>query len=87
MTYRGRVKNGVVVPEAGVNLPEGAEVSIDVAPEVSAARPAAAGEGEAAPAKSTLYDRYKSIIGSVKDLPPDFAANHDHYIHGQPKRE
>lgn len=31
MTCRGRVQNGVVVPEAGAVLPEGAEVRIDVA--------------------------------------------------------
>jgi hypothetical protein len=24
--------------------------------------------------------------GIVKDMPPDFAAEHDHYIHGTPKR-
>jgi hypothetical protein len=26
------------------------------------------------------------IAGTVKNLPPDFAAQHDHYVHGTPKR-
>ena len=34
----------------------------------------------------TLYERLKDIIGSAKGLPPDLARNHDHYLHGQPKR-
>ncbi len=28
----------------------------------------------------------EKYIGCIKDLPEDFAAEHDHYIHGTPKR-
>jgi hypothetical protein len=28
-----------------------------------------------------------ALAGSVKGLPEDFAANHDHYLHGLPRRE
>ncbi len=34
----------------------------------------------------TLYDALKDIIGKAEGLPADFAAEHDHYIHGTPKR-
>lgn len=34
----------------------------------------------------TLYDVLKDCIGQAKNLPEDFAAEHDHYIHGTPKR-
>jgi len=34
----------------------------------------------------TLNERFKNIIGRAPDLPPDMAENHDHYIHGTPKR-
>jgi hypothetical protein len=34
----------------------------------------------------TLADRLRGVIGAAKDLPPDLAENHDHYIHGAPKR-
>lgn len=36
--------------------------------------------------EETLAKRLKSVIGSVQGLPPDFADNHDHYIHGTPKK-
>jgi len=27
-----------------------------------------------------------ALSGTIKDWPSDFAANHDHYLHGLPKR-
>jgi hypothetical protein len=26
------------------------------------------------------------VAGTVQDLPPDYAQNHDHYLHGLPRR-
>jgi hypothetical protein len=72
MTYRGRVKNGVIVLQPPAALPEGAEV------DVSPAQPA----GNIPP----LNERLKDVIGIVEGLPADMAENHDHYIHGAPKR-
>jgi hypothetical protein len=37
MTYRGTVKNGIVVLEAGVELPEGQPVEVVTLPETAAA--------------------------------------------------
>ena len=71
MTYRGHVKDRVVVLEPGVELPEGIEVSVEpVAP----------------PARKTLAEQLGDLIGSVPDLPADMAEQHDHYLHGAPKR-
>ncbi len=70
MTYRGRIKNGVVVFEETVPLPEGTEVRV---------------EAVQAPGGKTLADRFRDVIGSISDLPPDMARNHDHYIHGTEK--
>lgn len=36
--------------------------------------------------EETLAKRLKNVIGSVEGLPPDFAENHDRYIHGTPKK-
>jgi hypothetical protein len=36
--------------------------------------------------RKTLAERLKNVIGSVKNMPSDLAANHDHYLHGTPKR-
>lgn len=35
----------------------------------------------------TLYERIKPAIGIISGLPSDFASQHDHYIHGTPKRK
>jgi hypothetical protein len=34
----------------------------------------------------TLAERLKGLIGTVHAMPPDWAENHDHYIHGVPKK-
>ena len=31
-------------------------------------------------------DALLEVAGSVENLPPDYAQNHDHYLHGLPKR-
>lgn len=28
----------------------------------------------------------QEVAGTAKGLPPDFARNHDHYLHGTPRR-
>jgi hypothetical protein len=33
-----------------------------------------------------LAKRLKDVIGCVEGMPPDFAQQHDHYIHGTPKK-
>ena len=71
MTYRGKVKDGVVVLEPGARLDEGTDVVVE--------------QVESAPARS-LADRLKPVIGIAKGLPRDLAENHDHYLHGRPKK-
>jgi hypothetical protein len=34
----------------------------------------------------SIWEALRSISGKAKGLPPDMAANHDHYLHGLPKR-
>ncbi len=71
MVYRGRVKNGKIMLDEPVRLPEGAEASVEVRD-----------NGQAEP---TLWDKLRGIAGTVEG-PEDWARNHDHYIHGAPKR-
>ena len=70
MSFQGHIVNGVVVFDGPMSLPEGTEVRV---------------EPVAAPARKTLAERYKNIIGAV-ELPEDMAENHDHYVHGTPKK-
>lgn len=72
MTYRGHVKNGAIVLDDPVQLPEGIEV--DVALRESSMQP------------GTLLERFSDLVGSCPNLPPDLAENHDHYLHGQEKK-
>jgi hypothetical protein len=50
---------------------------------------------EAKPAEGTevkvkaarpLAERLKDLIGIIDDMPADWAEQHDHYIHGTPKK-
>ena len=78
MVLRGHVESGQIVLDDEASLPDGTEVRIEVL---------AQSESSTASKPQTLYDRLKAVAGIAKGLPTDFAANHDHYIHGTPKRE
>jgi len=71
MIYRGHVQKGVVVLDRGVELPDGTEVTV---------------EAVRVPQGKTLAEQFADVIGSVPDLPADMAQQHDHYLHGAPKR-
>jgi len=76
MTYRGTVKNGVVVLEPGVTLPEGTAVNVE--PErVSVPEPAVV-----RPEDDPLFDMSKYAVDTGI---PDLAVNLDHYLYGHPK--
>jgi hypothetical protein len=74
MTWKGRVSGGVVVVEKGAPLPEGATVQIRL-------------ERRSARALRSLRATLLRHAGKGRRLPPDLAAQHDHYIHGVAKRK
>ncbi len=76
MTLQGTVRNGVIVLDPPRQLAEGTSVEV-VVQESSA---------EAGEAKPTLAERLLKHAGTVTGLPADMAEQHDHYIHGTPKR-
>ena len=78
MTYKGHIRNGVVVLDDPVALPEGATLTIALATDNEVVC-----DDETTP---TLYEQFESVIGIAKGLPSDLARNHDHYLHGQPKK-
>lgn len=71
MTLDGTVRDGIIVLENGVQIPDGTRVQVVLADEAAE--------------QPTLLSLLK-LAGAVKGLPADFAAQHDHYIHGTPKR-
>jgi hypothetical protein len=72
MTLRGTIHNGIVLLEEPSALPEGTAVEV---------RPTSI--PESGPAWDEVL---KDFIGSAPELPTDMARNHDHYLHGAPKR-
>lgn len=74
MTYRGTIKNGVVQLEPGANLPDGTPVEVRPLQELPATNN-----------NDKPLLRYAQLARHTS-LPSDLAAQHDHYIHGTPKR-
>ena len=70
MSYKGIVKNGQITLPSEATLPEGAEVTVDVL--------------ESKPIASFAAELLK--LSRPRDWPTDMALNHDHYLHGTPKK-
>jgi len=60
-----------------VHVPDGTRVEVTLPGEETASATGKAAE---------VTDALLAISARVKGLPPDLAAQHDHYLHGQPKR-
>jgi hypothetical protein len=77
MTYHGHVKNGMVVLDDPVTLPEGVEVRVEVlAPQ--------AVDKSTPPERPTLGQVMLKYAGKAVGLPPDAAQHHNHYLYGTP---
>jgi hypothetical protein len=118
MVFHGIVERGAIKLPPGVELPEGAEVRIDILsrhvgdnglpdlptrdegqldiaqePLVPSEAPAMERAGQQPEPEDEPEDGYAlnrellKFAGIIKDLPPDFSINHDHYLYGVPKRE
>lgn len=72
MSYTGTVEDGVVKlpPEAG--WADGTKVRVEPV--------------EFQPERGRLVEKLRDIARSLPELPEDWASQHDHYIHGTPKR-
>ncbi len=70
MSITATFEAGKIVLPPGVTWPEGTVLRIDTAAEEI----------------PTLRETLKEFEGMASDLPPDMAKNHDHYIHGRPKK-
>ena len=70
MSYKGQVENGQIKLPSDAVLPEGAVVSVEVMVEP--------------PIADFAVEQLK--LSRDRDWPTDMSLNHDHYIHGTPKR-
>ena len=71
MVLKGTIKNGVVVLDGGPVLPDGTPVQVAV---------------NTATPQDALGKRLMRFAGTVTNLPSDMAEQHDHYLHGQPRK-
>ena len=72
MECMGKGKGGMVVLEQKVRIAEGSVVRVETVEDQDLL---------------TLADLFKDVAGKAVDLPPDLAENHDHYLHGLPKKQ
>ncbi len=73
MSFEGTIVNGNIVLDEPTSLPEGTRVDVLVKAPPEEPKP-------------TLLSLLK-LAGRIKDMPADFAVEHDHYIHGTPRRK
>ena len=71
MLLEGTIKNGPIVLDQPPSLPDGERVEVELK--------------AIAQSQPTFIDLLE-FAGCMPDMPADFAAQHDHYIHGTPKR-
>ena len=71
MLLEGTIKNGTIVLDQPPSLPDGERVEVELK--------------AIAQAQPTFIDLLE-FADCMPDMPADFAAQHDHYIHGTPKR-
>lgn len=72
MSYPGIIINGLVVLDGDTKIPEGTRVTVTIGTEQD--------PGE------TLQEVLMKYAGCMSGLPIDMAEQHDHYLHGIPKR-
>jgi hypothetical protein len=82
MELEGTVHGGVIVPDGTCSLPEGSRVRIRVVQQN--------GQTENQKEGPTIVQKLRKLAEKYErlpcDLPDDYAINHDHYLHGLPKR-
>ena len=72
MLLEGTMQNGTIVLDQPSSIPNGERVEVEVRPVAKAASPLGA-----------MLLRH---AGKAVGLPADMADQHDHYLHGTPKR-
>lgn len=74
---------GTVTADGTIALPPGVELAPGTSVRVELPDKPDSGSG----ARGPIGRRLLRVSGIVKDAPADWAANHDHYLHGGPRRD
>ena len=81
MVVYGTLKDGVVVLDQKVDLPEGVRVRVDIEAPADDQRAVQADQ------QPTVWQELAKLSGIIDTGRRDGSVNHDHYIYGTPKRE
>ena len=76
MTLLGHIRNGRIELDQPLSLPEGTKVQIEILD----------GTDRQEITGQTLGERLLKYAGRITDAPSDLADQHDHYLHGTPKK-
>ncbi len=79
MSYTGTIQNGVVVLPPEAQLPEGSQVRVEPLKRLGR-------KPRTHRASSSLGKMLLQFAGKAQGLPADMARNHDHYLHGLPRK-
>ena len=71
MTYKAHVENGAIILDEPVSLDDGTVLAVEVISE----SPSKAGS-----LLESRRERYRPFLGALKDMPADWAENHDKYL-------
>jgi len=86
--YLGTVQGGVVVFNGPVDLPEGSQVTVVPTKSVTGV---ASGSEQQGATEETIGQKLVRLARKAENrptkMPSDLAENHDHYLHGRPKRQ
>jgi predicted DNA-binding antitoxin AbrB/MazE fold protein len=74
MTLLGHIRNGRIELDQPLSLPEGTKVKIEIL------------DGTQEITGQSLGERLLKYAGRITDAPSDLADQHDHYLHGTPKK-
>jgi uncharacterized protein (DUF1499 family) len=72
MSFTGTVEGGIVKLPPEASWADGTKVRVEPL--------------ESPEDRRALVEQLRAIAQSMPDLPTDWAAQHDHYLHGTPKR-
>lgn len=88
MEIRGRVSGGVIVLDDSNALPDGTVVRVEPVEDARKVRSSGGPDlrAEKRQPGPSLAEKLCRLAGKAKGLPPDLARNHDHYLHGLPKK-
>jgi len=84
MDLEGVIVNGRVEFDTPPGLPDGTRVRVEPIP--AETPPPTPEPPKPEKPLTSLNQLLLSLAGKAKGLPPDMAEQHDHYIHGTPKR-